>query len=408
MAQRHLGPERSNGHEDPTTNLTQFDIYGWAERLVATVSKHRLKGKPKKRALLFVCQGTGGIVVKEALGAGLRTNKSSQSCVHVTFVNVPHDGAEILSNSDYANDVQMSLDLPWEMSARLRENFIPGNARLRLVHSEFLKTAVCAKIYNFFEGSETQLQGRLDSEACVEGKALVVPEQSSLFQSFGMPPNDAVNQRLEGAYGGGSLSITNERVKNDWIESISGALDLFRDAYFKHGRRLKHEIIEKVKIDVHFIVLETSTWGRRRSRIFSTFPSLGSYLTKGTERCLAECREAKGLPELEHFDSPSLSWIYVPYNHIGWLAGGLDRIQHDHEGHNIEPELLSEWYAAIGKTSRKQWEKKSYVGLSEHSNDTRKPQDRQLVVSIPYLNWDSLDTVIDRADFVRKLKQTPR
>ena len=100
----------------------------------------------------------------------------------------------------------------------------------------------------------------------------VAHEQSAKFHSFGMPPHDFVDQRLDGTHSEGALAMTEKHVRNDWIDSVIARIQVFKHSFYHKIISMRNEIISKVRADIRRIISHSSKQGESRCVVFSAFP----------------------------------------------------------------------------------------------------------------------------------------
>lgn len=114
-----------------------------------------------RRPILFICHGTGGLVVKAALAIAAHSTSNLASiltsCYGIAFMATPHQGSSYLSAPEYAKSIRRLMQLKHHVPRCIREVLKPRHPRLLQLTNQFRSLSADIKIWTFLETVDSTL-----------------------------------------------------------------------------------------------------------------------------------------------------------------------------------------------------------------------------------------------------------
>ena len=289
------------------TAVSQYGIVEWADRLLDVVVNHRELTRTTNRPLLVICHSTGGAVVKQALSKRAEQhNDITDICLGVVFFATPHHGSKVLEGPEFTKTVKDTLNLKWEMSQHLREEFDLDNPSLEALNHQFAKSIIGAKIFNFVETVDTDLAVLYTSESAGEEMMTVrqcfVDARRGKLGTTEVPIEDEEFVQLTTTHVDTPKFTDEDNLYGIFLDEISRLLKSYRDDHRKAYQDLTKSIMSEVKVDVHQFYGEIPS-----IKIITAHPSLADLLEKGPDACVTERIQTYGQINVPKSNGTSVS-----------------------------------------------------------------------------------------------------
>lgn len=267
----------------------QYGITDWGDRLLEVVRQHRTLQQTEKRPLLFICHGTGGTVIKHALSKKAEAGQMDIAtiCLAVVFFATPHHGSSVLSEPEYVRTVSDRLELKWEMSEHLRNEFALRNPDLESLNYRFVKSIVGTKLYSYVESVDTILTvlSTNDSggESITRVRLCITDSRSGKLGTPETPIEVEEVVQLNTTHIGAPRFEDEEGLFDLFIKEIKSLVDSYSDEQRTAFQALNKSIMSSVSVDVHQFYGDIGAM-----RILSAQPSLEEFLEHGPTQCMNE------------------------------------------------------------------------------------------------------------------------
>lgn len=205
----------------------------------------------------------------------------------MTFFATPHHGSSILSEPEYVETVQDHLGLKWEMSERLRHEFLLRNADLETLNSEFAVSIVGAKVYSYVEGMDTDLTVLSTDDTGIETLTVIplciVDIRSGKLSTSEIPLEGEKIIQLNTTHVGVPRFLGEDTVYGYFVGEIIVAVKGYSTEENALYHALNDRIMTGVEVDVHQFYESMQSM-----KIVSTHPSLRAFLELGPNKCMED------------------------------------------------------------------------------------------------------------------------
>ena len=291
-----LKPVKDEGHRKSVKDsaeaerlLAEFGVAEWGERLLDVVRQHRKLQGTERRPILFICHGTGGTVVKQALSMKAERGEDDITgvCLAVVFFATPHHGSSVLSEPEYVQDVRVKLGLKWDMSETLRQEFTLRNPEIESLNYQFAKSVVGTKVYSFVETTDTHLTVLSTNDSGGEGlttvRLCITDSRSGKLSTPEMPIEDEVIVHLQTTHVGAPKFMDEDGLYELFLDEMHGLVDNYSDYQRTAFQALNKSIMSNTLVDVHQFYGHTGAM-----KILSARPSLEDFLEIGPTQCMID------------------------------------------------------------------------------------------------------------------------
>ena len=274
--------------------LSEYVVADWADRFLEYVTEYRREQDTHHRPIFFICHSTGGIVVKHALSrkSADHIDDLAAVCLGVTFFSTPHHGSRVLSEPEFGRTVKDQLELKWELSSSLRDDFTLRNQELEKLNYKFAVGVVGAKIYNFVETVDTPLlvlsANDSTGETLTTVHQCIVDSRSGKLGTAEVPIEDEEFIQLRTTHAGAPRFVGEDTLYGLYLNEIIDFVKAFRAEERAAYHKLDHDIMTGVEVDVHQFY-EVKAQGQSRSiKILTARPSLRNFLDLGPSKCMGD------------------------------------------------------------------------------------------------------------------------
>ncbi|KAK4697238.1 hypothetical protein P7C71_g809, partial [Lecanoromycetidae sp. Uapishka_2] len=277
---------------DAEEGVAHFGITEWTDRFLHALHKHRQACRTLQRPIFFIAHSTGGIVVKDAMSRKPFEGHQDISaiCLGVTFFATPHHGSSVLFEPQYVQAVRSKLGLKWEMSDRLRQDFLLRNADLENLNYNFAVSVSGVKIWSYVEANDTELTvlstDASGSESSTVIKLCIVDGRSGKLGTSDVPIEDEQFIRLHTTHIGVPRFVREEILYLEYLNEITYLVTNFsveeRIAY----HALNTTIMTRTQVDIHQFYVVGSQEESESMKILSASPSLKTFLELGPAHCM--------------------------------------------------------------------------------------------------------------------------
>lgn len=296
-----LRPSNDPSHKQSAEDLAaaegrvaEFGISEWTDRFVHALHKHRKRHKTLQRPIFFISHSTGGIVVKGAMSRKPFEGHQDISaiCLGVTFFATPHHGSSVLFEPQYVKAVQSKLGLKWEMSDRLRQDFLLRNDGLKNLNYDFAVSVSGVKVWSYVEANDTELtvlstdSSGAESETII--KLCIVDGRSGKLGSSDVPIEDEQLLRLHTTHIGVPRFVREEELYFDYIDEITHLVKNFSVEERLAYHALNTSIMMGTQVDIHQFYVVGSQEESESMKILSASPSLKTFLDIGPTKCMEQ------------------------------------------------------------------------------------------------------------------------
>ena len=279
---------------DAEEGIAEYGVEEWTDRFLEYITEYRRAQDTHRRPIFFVCHSTGGTVVKHAL-----SRKSFDSvddlaavCLGVTFFCTPHHGSSVLSDPEYVRTVKDHLELKWEMSENLRQDFRLHNQDLEKLNYKFAVNVVGVKIYSYVESIDTPLlvlsTNDSSGEALTTVRLCMVDSRSGKLGTAEVPIEDEEFISLNTNHVGAPRFTGEDTLFGYYIDAIVGFVKAFRAEERAAYHNLDHDIMTGVEVDVHQFYEVKAQRESSSIKILSARPSLRHFLDVGPSKCMGD------------------------------------------------------------------------------------------------------------------------
>ena len=213
-----------------------------------------------------------------------RTNPEAHN--HLTAC--PHHGSNILSKPEFAPAVQKCLELKFEMSEKLREQFTFQNNQLEILNHKF-GMALGIKIWTFVETVDTKLSVltpvESGGETLTEVSFCIVDSRSAKLGSVDVPIDEEEVFQLNCTHIAVSRFADDDVVRSKFFRSLRTFIDTTgaEERASHHG--LISSIMTDIRVDLHQF-FESGSPASSTIKVWSEHPTLKDFLEQGPSRCL--------------------------------------------------------------------------------------------------------------------------
>ena len=265
--------------------IGQHGIEDWGSRLLEVVRQHRRAQGTESRPILFVCHGTGGTVVKSALSQ--KDRNVTGMTMAVVFFATPHHGSRVLSEPAYVRAVCDELDLKWEMSESLRQEFALRSQDLEALNFRFVKACVGTKIYSYAESLDTDLAVLSSDDAAGVAKTTVrlciTDSKSGKLGTPDTPIQDEEFVQLNTTHTNTPKFRDEDGLYEIFLDEIVRLVASYDDQHRTAYQALNKSIMQSVQVDVHQFYGEEGSM-----TLLSARPTLEEFLEDGPTVCMRD------------------------------------------------------------------------------------------------------------------------
>lgn len=274
--------------------VAEFGITEWTARFLYALHKHRQANRTLQRPIFFISHSTGGIVVKDAMSRKPFEGHQDISaiCLGVTFFATPHHGSSVLFEPQYVTAVRSKLGLKWEMSDRLRQDFLLRNADLENLNYNFAVSVSGVKIWSFVEANDTELTvlstdaSGLESSTVI--KLCIVDGRSGKLGTSDVPIEDEQFVRLHTTHIGVPRFVREEPLYSEYLDEITYLVKNFSVEERKAYHALNTSIMTGTQVDIHQFYVVGSQEESESMKILAASPSLKTFLEIGPAECMQQ------------------------------------------------------------------------------------------------------------------------
>lgn len=285
-----LDEQRRRAHAlaQAETAVAGYGVIDWADRLLTVIRDYRNHHKTIKRPIIFICHSTGGIVVKHALIKKDGQHELANLCLGVTFFATPHHGSKVLSDSQYIRTVEQHLGLKWEMSKRLRDDFLLRSPDLEDLNYKFaLSSVVGMKIHSYVETADTFLEVLSSDDSGGESRTVIrvciVDIRSGRLGTAEAPVEEEEMVKVNTTHAGMPRFTNQDAQYRIYLQEITSLVRGYHGEERLEYQKMNKIIMTGIKVDVH------QFYGEQGSiQILSTHPTLQSFLELGPAKCMEE------------------------------------------------------------------------------------------------------------------------
>jgi len=268
-------------------NVAAYGVAEWADRLLLLLQIFRQAQNSTERPVVFICSSTGGQVVKEALTrrSAEKPNDIANACISVTFFATPHHGSSVLSGPEYIKTVQEQLGLKWEMSPRLRRDFILRSPDVESLNYKFAFGVSGINIHSYVESVDTYLDVLSSDDAVTEEitvvRLCVVDSRSGKLSTPEVPIEDEQVIELDTTHVGIPRFKDQDAQYEIYLKQIKSMVSGYSAEDRADYKRLDKHIRTGIKVDIHQFYGEQGSM-----KILSTHPTLENFLDQGPAKCM--------------------------------------------------------------------------------------------------------------------------
>ena len=208
----------------------------------------------------------------------------------IVFLATPHHGSSVLSKTEFTQAVKNVLNLKFEMSEELQEQFSVENLELAMLNHKFGAVSLGIKIWNVIEKMETMLQVLTAVDASGESLTTVnlciVDSRSSRTSTPDVLIEEEENISVDTTHVGtagladdNTLRLGFCAILNSFVVSNSA-----QDRAAHHN--LTTSILAEVHVDVHQFYEMNIVAEKASIKVWSENPSLQDFLEHGPAECL--------------------------------------------------------------------------------------------------------------------------
>ena len=238
-----------------------------------------------------------------------------------TDFNVPSDGSSVLSAPAYVQTVQETLGLKWEMSERLRRDFLLRNNNfLKTLNYKFAESIPGVKIKSYVETIDTSLTvfstNDIGGESQTTIKLCIVDSRSGKLSTSDSPIEDEELILVNTTHVGVPKFMGERPLWDLYIREVTTFVKGFSADERARYQAFDDAIKTGVKVDVHQFYAaqneEDSTPTEEQveltsMKILSTTPSYRDFMDLGPDKCMeGRIRGQQTSPPLGDEPIPSL------------------------------------------------------------------------------------------------------
>ncbi|KAE8353501.1 hypothetical protein BDV28DRAFT_148002 [Aspergillus coremiiformis] len=285
----------------------QDDLDSLAQNLLKQIHSVR-QHTSSRRPILFICHGTGGLVVKAALViAGLSTSNLASiltSCYGIAFMATPHHGSSYLSAPEYAKSIRRLMQLKHHVPHCIREVLKPRHPRLLQLTGQFRSISADIKIWTFLETVDSILM--VADSGAVSTVEMHVPITSIRSGVLDLEHEKVIPLGTDhmgvACFKGQELTTRISFIK-EIQQAVTMAIQLSKltDAPLRVSREVMVQVSGFFEDTARGVSDETPL------KLWSTKTPLREYLTDGPSICLVDRLKQSGRMSYSSFDDSSIS-----------------------------------------------------------------------------------------------------
>ena len=208
----------------------------------------------------------------------------------IVFFATPHHGSSVLSKAEFTQAVKNVLNLKFEMSEELQEQFSVENLDLAKLNHKFGAVSLGIKIWNIIEKTETTLQVLTAVDASGESLTIVnlciVDSRSSTTSTNDVLIEEEENISVDTTHCGTAAFAYDDNLRHDFCAMLNSFVvsNSAQDRAAHHN--LTTSILAEVHVDVHQFYEMNAVAEKASVKVWSENPSLQDFLEHGPAECL--------------------------------------------------------------------------------------------------------------------------
>ena len=209
----------------------------------------------------------------------------------IVFFATPHHGSSVLSKAEFTQAVKNVLNLKFEMSEELQEQFSVENLDLAMLNHKFGAVSLGIKIWNVVEKVETLLQVLTAVDASGESlttvKLCVVDSRSSRTSTADVLIEEEENISVDTTHVGTAGLADDNTLRLGFCAILNSFVDSNSAQDRADHHNLTTSILAEVRVDVHQFYEKSVVAEKTSMMVWSENPSLQDFLEHGPAECLS-------------------------------------------------------------------------------------------------------------------------